>query len=432
MNKIEIKSINEVLEIENLTIPSYQRPYKWTIKNIEDLLSDIEVAIARQKELGNPNFRYRVGTVLLHDNKDDKRADVIDGQQRIISFFLLQRFLTNKKKFVAMNLEEPNTKYNLCRNFAYIKDWYALKNKQAKEEVVKAFGDLLEVVVITVEKQEEAFQLFDSQNSRGKALYPHDLLKAYHLREMNNDKFEMLRVVKNWEELDKRIKIGKNKYANKIEDLFDDYLYPILNWSEKSKTTSFTANDIDTYKGIRQDSPYPYAQRTVKAMPLFQITEPFVAGKEFFEMVHYYLPLLEFLKKEVFEKCPKIKNIITNYNDNGAGFSHCKNLFLCAVLCYYDRFRNFDEKAITKLFTWAFMLRIDLWSVSYSSINKYAIGEGDGKITNKIPIFYEITHVHKHTQIANYPLNLKRQNGEAAKKSWNVLYDEIIKLNKAE
>lgn len=30
----------------------------------------------------------------------------------------------------------------------------------------------------------EAFQFFDSQNARGKALYPHDLLKAYHLREM--------------------------------------------------------------------------------------------------------------------------------------------------------------------------------------------------------------------------------------------------------
>ena len=30
----------------------------------------------------------------------------------------------------------------------------------------------------------EAFQFFDSQNARGKDLEAHDLLKAYHLREM--------------------------------------------------------------------------------------------------------------------------------------------------------------------------------------------------------------------------------------------------------
>ena len=35
----EIKSINELLGME-LDIPDYQRPYKWTIQNIEDLLSD--------------------------------------------------------------------------------------------------------------------------------------------------------------------------------------------------------------------------------------------------------------------------------------------------------------------------------------------------------------------------------------------------------
>lgn len=40
----EIKSIDELLDM-NLDIPNYQRPYKWSIQNIQDLLNDITNAI---------------------------------------------------------------------------------------------------------------------------------------------------------------------------------------------------------------------------------------------------------------------------------------------------------------------------------------------------------------------------------------------------
>lgn len=35
-------------------------------------------------------------------------------------------------------------------------------------------------VQIVTDSEQEAFQFFDSQNSRGKELAPHDLLKSYH------------------------------------------------------------------------------------------------------------------------------------------------------------------------------------------------------------------------------------------------------------
>lgn len=433
LNEIKLQSIQNLLDTKKLRIPSYQRPYKWSKKNIEELLADIEIALKKQKELNNSNFKYRVGTILLHNNKEDNTLDVIDGQQRIVSFFLLQKYLKpNKTNFIDMKLENNSTKFHLCENYAVINDWFSLQDNQYKSEILKAFNDLLEVVVITVQKQEEAFQLFDSQNSRGKALYPHDLLKAYHLREMNNDLFEMQRVVESWEEMDCSIKNRKNKSENKIEDLFDDYLFPILNWSEKEKTWPFTTDDIDSYKGIKRDCPYPYAMRTEKAMPIFQITEPIVAGKDFFDMVHYYLPLLEYLKKVVFERYPVLKKIMDNHDDGGAGYCHCKNLFYCVLLAYYDRFKNLDEKVVKKLFSWAFMLRVDRWSLSYASINKYAVGER-GDTTNAIPLFYCISHATKHTQIANISIKVKRENDQANKAdSWNNLYAELKKLNGVE
>ena len=42
----DIISINKLLKME-LDIPDYQRPYKWSVQNIEDLLNDITSIFVR-------------------------------------------------------------------------------------------------------------------------------------------------------------------------------------------------------------------------------------------------------------------------------------------------------------------------------------------------------------------------------------------------
>lgn len=86
----EIKSVNELLSM-NLNIPDYQRPYKWDIQNIDDLFLDITNAIS-DADRYRTEFKYRIGTIILHRTKDDT-YDVVDGQQRIISLVLLKRCL---------------------------------------------------------------------------------------------------------------------------------------------------------------------------------------------------------------------------------------------------------------------------------------------------------------------------------------------------
>lgn len=63
----KIKSINELLQME-IDIPDYQRPYKWTIQNIEELLSDIGIAINDAVKY-RTSFKYRIGTIILHEKK---------------------------------------------------------------------------------------------------------------------------------------------------------------------------------------------------------------------------------------------------------------------------------------------------------------------------------------------------------------------------
>ena len=230
-NVTEIKSINELLKMY-LDIPDYQRPYKWTIQNIEDLLSDITNSITDAEMYRT--FKYRIGTIILHKN-DDGKYDVVDGQQRIISLTLLKYCIEPDYtcSILEKNFTNKTTQLNIHRNYNFIREWFSLKssdiNSDIKNDFIHALDRILEVVVICVDKVSEAFQLFDSQNTRGKALDPHDLLKAYHLREMKKYPYEMEHAVKKWEAKD----------TKQIRELFDLYLFPIWNWSRGIKSKSF-------------------------------------------------------------------------------------------------------------------------------------------------------------------------------------------------
>ena len=421
-NTIEIKSINELLEIQNLAVPSYQRPYKWNEKNIDTLLQDIENAITQEGKKTNSNYKYRIGTILLHNNNETKTQDIVDGQQRIISFCLLKKYLSAEKefKFIDINLDNKTTRFHLCSNYMFIKDWFSQKSKESKEDLLKAFSNLLEVVVITVFDISEAFQLFDSQNSRGKELEPHNLLKAYHLREMDGDLFEMKNAAEKWD----------NIKSTEIKTLFNSFLFPIINWADRNKTRSFTTDEIDAFKGVKKYSKYPYAERTLKSMSTFQITEPFVAGKYFFLFVEHYLSLKNYLQQDALKESSDFKDLLSIMSKySGTGFGYTKELFFCALLCYYDRFKNLNVKAVKKLCTWALMLRIDMMNLGYDTINNYAIGYNTGNYTNEIPLFYRITRENVHTKVSTLMVKSRRKDDKAARQRWNTLYQELKQLN---
>lgn len=416
----EIISINELLNMK-LDIPDYQRPYKWTIQNITDLLGDITNSIIDAGRY-RTGFKYRIGTIIIH-NTDNGVADVVDGQQRIISLTLIKQCI--EPGFTSSILEKDFvnkvTQTNIHNNYNFIREWFSLKNDEAKEQFRKAFAEILEVVVISVDKVEEAFQLFDSQNTRGKELDPHDLLKAYHLREMKKYPYEMEHAVTKWEAKD----------TSQIRDLFDLYLFPIWNWSRGIKSRPFTAKEIDTYKGIAEESSYSYARRASKAMPYFQITEPFIAGNDFFEMVEHYIYLLRDVKSEIDNNkaFSSIKEVLQT-KSGSAGFGYTKNLFYCALLCYYDKFHNFDEMAVKKLFTWAFMIRVDMENLGFDSINKYAIGdETNQRYSNTVAMFSKISFARIHTEIAGLQIKVLRDSDSAASDKWNWLYSKLKEMN---
>lgn len=443
MSEARILSIDQLLGRE-LQIPPYQRPYKWTKKNITDLLLDIETSIREAKKY--KDFKYRVGTVILHANTEEGKLtyDIVDGQQRLLSFLLLKRCLDPNFtcKLLSAKFSDKVTQKNLHKNYKAIREWFAFAPAGMREDFKQAMKKHLEVVVITVDEISEAFQLFDSQNSRGRALYPHDLLKAYHLRVISGKKGEE-RAVEEWEAKDPKA----------IAELFRDYLFPIWHWARRRKCGGFTAADIDLYKGVEPDSEYAYAYRVRRTGARYQITEPFPAGRDFFKMVHHYMQMLKDLKREIavnpaLQKVKEIliassgrdkKNtLITSAEEldealdrQPVGFRYACRLFFCALLCYYDRFGVLDARAVKRLFTWAMMLRVNMQHLGFASINKYVIGERDpqkDQYTNVIPVLSMIVSARKHTEISDISLKVDVGPGQSDEK-WERLRKELRALN---
>ena len=139
MSEAKVLSIDQLLGRE-LQIPPYQRPYKWTKKNITDLLLDIETSIREAKKY--KDFKYRVGTVILHTNTEEGKLtyDIVDGQQRILSFLLLSLYL---KCGVSCSLSKHKfsskvTQKNLHENYKAIREWFAFAPAGMHKDFKKA------------------------------------------------------------------------------------------------------------------------------------------------------------------------------------------------------------------------------------------------------------------------------------------------------
>ena len=304
-NRIKVTNSGEALEGIELTIPNYQRPYKWTAKNANQLLDDIEEAMKSNKEV------YRVGTLILHLEhlRDKDRYNIVDGQQRTITFSLLLNCLGEKNiKFLDQSLSDNSINYHnvlnnhraLCRRIAKL---VVDNDDKEKKELAKYIKENCELIVVITDNISEAFQFFDSQNARGKTLYPHDLLKAYHLREMNGiESTETERIVKMWEDLDQK----------KLAVLFNEYLYRLKEWVRGNRSGELTEHNYDIFKGVSSKDNHPYAQffkgafaysdeinrsnvpfvTGIQKLSPFQINAPIIAGKPFFEYAKHYFDIL--------------------------------------------------------------------------------------------------------------------------------------------
>lgn len=383
----ESKKVSEILKLDRLRIPNYQRPYKWNRKHIRNLFYDLRDAMGKKE--------YQIGSVILH--KNDRYLDIVDGQQRLISISLFLHLLGNLENYKGAN------QLLSAEEFGELSCYHASENYNEWENLTQLVGEnqakgicnfLLEncsisVITMPQERLSEAFQLFDSQNNRGKSLEPHDLLKAYHLRKQDSEDES---IVEKWEQFveDKDLS---------LKELFDKHLFRMRRWSrgETGLTNKrygsylrFTEDFIDDFKGVDLNQNFPYLElyRHIEEFPM-SITMPIIDGRKFFEYIESAHETIKAHKDFFNEKLGlsdkpegEEKNLtypegmVKIYNSSKGRYLKCQNMFLNICSLFAERFgkEELSKEIVETLFIWSYYPRVKSRAIYDATVGNYAAG----------------------------------------------------------
>lgn len=417
--KVELWPIRRLLTERALRIPDYQRPYRWQPRSVLQLIDDVR-AFA-------PLGAYRLGTVILHDNDD--HLDVVDGQQRFVTLVMIAAILDElafqdarpshlaTDEFAHHTVGQfglADSARALSTNAAHARELLASWTADEREAFAQFVFDGCEVVVLSLPRIDEAFQMFDAQNTRGRALDPTDLLKAFHLREMESDavpRETTLQMVALWESI---------KPAE-ISTLFAELLHPIRCWASGRPVPEggFRVSDVDQFKGVRQGDPdnehYAWARPMLYAKNFtedytqenaalvrfgaiapvaypHQILQPIINGETFFTFVAHYHRLAtrygmlgdaDLRDADLRDRPHPIGWFEQHRRDRR--YALVRRLFDALLLLYVDRFGDLLVDDAARLFARLVLAyRARHWAVRRSMVNRFALGQavGDGGDVN--------------------------------------------------
>ena len=242
-------------------VPDYQREYVWTDKEVHQLLDDINEKI----DTGSSS-EYFIGTVLVSPTEQKNHYEVIDGQQRLTTFFLLlcalkhlfegepQRQVisglistsytdSDGETRTSLKLEpryenaaevitklveldaEPQTvragiqaagiaSFGSLENLlnAYNTLYRYLKDNYDDVPKLKKYWGYLATNVVFIQISTDvssALKIFETINERGVGLNPMDLLKNLLFTQVKQEQFTQLK--NEWKKITKPLEKGKEK-----------------------------------------------------------------------------------------------------------------------------------------------------------------------------------------------------------------------------
>lgn len=280
VNKSSIKELLMTGTKEKFLIPEYQRPYAWTDDQVLTLFEDLVEYTNNQNESS-----YFLGCIVSFSN-ENKEQEIIDGQQRITTLFLLLRAIHRKLQKMSDSKEKDNfirqiepaiwkideltsvadyssvlieskvleVEYNqILENILKIgevedksKDRYSLNYKlliklldeYANNEPLNFYrftNNVLNktiVLPIKADTQETALTIFSTLNDRGLPLSDADIFKAKIYNKLNEE--NKAKFVVEW----KNLTLRSETAAESIQKLFYYYMFYLRAMDNDKKTTT--------------------------------------------------------------------------------------------------------------------------------------------------------------------------------------------------
>jgi hypothetical protein len=188
VNIIETKPVGKIIlnestpdrspRIEHYLIPYYQRGYRWDIENVEALLDDIHNFMRSDEE------NYCLQPIVVVPNIDENTHtiwEVIDGQQRLITMYIIFQFLNKNRynivfgqrtkstdflkelTFGTYNHDSPDFHF-MSQAYDIVKNWFEIKCKN-DIDYVDEFSTTLNKKVQVIWYQIEELKSFEEEES---------------------------------------------------------------------------------------------------------------------------------------------------------------------------------------------------------------------------------------------------------------------------
>ena len=277
-----LKPVADFLDGEHhFFIPSYQRGYRWDEKQVEDLLKDISEFAENSK---NGDF-YCLQPIVVKQwiDKESKLIngwEVIDGQQRLTTLYLLCKYLQKgeRERFIkeahlytltyqtrSINFDNIDRKndidsFYIKQTETFIKDWFDkgecrrskieevifMKNKNDNKDNAKP---QVKFIWYVVENNDDlsAIKVFNNLNKGKIRLTNAELIKALFVLKAKKEKYPIEELILEW-----------NIIENTLHD--DKFWLFLTNKDYNPATRIDLIFDFLTNKTDTDDSDFPYRQ----------------------------------------------------------------------------------------------------------------------------------------------------------------------------
>ncbi len=287
VNKQSVEALLGSGKTKPFVIPEYQRPYAWTSEQVETLFEDLWEFTTTSGGTERDGS-YFLGSIVSYENENGEQ-EIIDGQQRITSLFLLLRAIytklistsesertpeaanfigkiepsiwrTNKltgkvdyknilltsrvvnnegneilRNILETGKADENAKDNYSKNYCYFQelfDKHSAENPLMVYQFIYALLNQAILLPITADTQDTALTIFSTLNDRGLPLSDADIFKAKIYNQLSVDQKSSF--IDKWKELDEQT----TETNESIQQLFYYNMFYLRALEQDTNTTT--------------------------------------------------------------------------------------------------------------------------------------------------------------------------------------------------
>lgn len=327
-NHVELRAVHTLLG-KRYYIPSYQRGYRWTTKQVTQLLDDLlEFERKKGKEKGEFYCLQPIVVVPLQGGQrpqqwqdgEESVYEVIDGQQRLTTILLILQYMKDKQLPLNQLYElsyqtrigssdflrnirskseeeaERNSDYwHIYHAYRAIDDWFTNKQQEEIELICQLLiskDKLNNVRIIWYElgQSEDKIDVFSRLNIGKIPLTNAELIKALFLRRGNFAdnlaSLEQVQIASEWDSIENKLQNSSfwtfvsgcnSNYANHIELIFE-----LIAGNKQSKQTSF-----EYYTEVLNASKVPVSKIWLEVKQVFLRLEEWYDNHELYHYIGY-------------------------------------------------------------------------------------------------------------------------------------------------